>query len=97
MDSVVLFRDPFPILNGNFLNQGPDRNTRVIVFATDLALAPGETSSAVVVNLVDSSNKSFDVTAEDVRARDPRPERAENVDRAAGMVAAEEAFGAFSK
>lgn len=67
MDSVLLFRDPFPILNGNFLNQGSDRNTRVMVFATDLALAQGETSSSVVVNLIDSNSKSFDVAAEDVR------------------------------
>ncbi len=67
VDSVVLFRDPFVILNGNFLNQGSDRNTRVMVFATDLELAQGETSSAIVVNLVDSNNKTFDLAAEDVR------------------------------
>jgi hypothetical protein len=31
------------------------------------AIEPGESSSAVVVNLIDSNNQSYDVPAEDVR------------------------------
>ena len=38
-----------------------------MVFVNNLQLAPGETSSSVVVNLVDSGSQSFDVAAEDVR------------------------------
>jgi len=33
----------------------------------NLELAQGETSSAVVVNLIDSNNQSYDIPAEDVR------------------------------
>ena len=61
-------RDPFPVLNlSNLLNLGVDRNTRVIVYAMNLQLLPGENSSAVKVSLVDSNNQSYDIAAEDVR------------------------------
>jgi alpha-tubulin suppressor-like RCC1 family protein len=69
LDSLSFLRDPFPVVNlGDLLNQGADHNTRVIVFARNLALSPGETASAVIVNLVDSNNQSFDVFAERVVA-----------------------------
>lgn len=68
LDSVLLLKAPIPVINPtNLFTSGSDRNTRITVFATDLQLAPGETSSAVLVNLVDSANQSFDVAAEDVR------------------------------
>jgi hypothetical protein len=68
LDSVLFLRDPFPVVNGaDLLNLGSDRNTRVIIFAANLQLAQGETSSAVVVNLVDSNGLSYDIPAEDVR------------------------------
>ena len=68
LDSVLFLRDPFQVVNtSNQLNQGADRNTRIIVFVTNLQLAAGENSSAVTVNLFDSSNQNYDVTAEDVR------------------------------
>jgi hypothetical protein len=51
----------------NLLNQGTDRNTRVIVFVTNLQLAPSDFASVVRVNLVDNLGQSFDVGAEDVR------------------------------
>jgi hypothetical protein len=69
LDSMLALRDPFPVVNSlNLLNPGPDRNTRVILFVKNLQLGPGETSSAVVVRLVDSNNQTYDVAAEDVRA-----------------------------
>lgn len=69
LDSILFLRDPFPVINGaDLLNLGIDRNTRVVVFAMNLQLAQGETSSSVVVNLVDSNNQNHDVAAEDVRA-----------------------------
>lgn len=68
LDSVLFLRDPFLVLNvANLFVPGSDKNTRVIVFATDLQLEPGETASSVVVNLIDGSNRTFDVAAEDVR------------------------------
>ena len=68
LDSVLLTRDPFPVVNGaDLLNLGVDRNTRVMVFAMKLQLLQGETSSAVTVSLVDSNNHAFDIAAEDVR------------------------------
>lgn len=68
LDSMLFTRDPFPIVNVNNLLTRSDLNTRVILFMTNLQLAPGEVSSAVVVDLLDSSNVTFHVPAEDVRA-----------------------------
>jgi hypothetical protein len=69
LDLLTLFRDPFSILDGNnLLNVSADHNTRVLVFVRNLQLAPGETASAVVVNLVGSNSQNYDVPAEDVRA-----------------------------
>jgi N-acetylneuraminic acid mutarotase len=66
LDSSLFLRDPFPVVNGaNVFNQGADRNTRVIVFVSNLF--PAEPSSSVIVHLVDSNNQSYDVLAEDVR------------------------------
>lgn len=68
LDSLLLVRDPFQVLSiADWLSFGPDRNTRVTVFVANLQLNQGETSSAVVVNLIDSNNQSYDVPAEDVR------------------------------
>jgi outer membrane protein assembly factor BamB len=68
LDSVLLTRDPFPVVNAaDLLNLGVDRNTRVIVFAKNLQLLQGESSSAVTVSLVDSNNQSYNIAAEDVR------------------------------
>jgi hypothetical protein len=55
----------------DLFNQGMDRNTRVLVFVTNLQLAPGDVASTVRVVLVDSNGQSFDVGAEDVRAVPP--------------------------
>ena len=65
---MLFLRDPFPVVNGaDVLNQGSDRNTRVIIFVTNLQLAPGEPSAVVEVNLIDSNNQSYVIPAEDVR------------------------------
>jgi hypothetical protein len=42
-------------------------NTRVILFARNLQLNPGEPVSAVVVRLIGSNNQIFNVAADDVR------------------------------
>lgn len=68
LDSLLFLRDPFPVINGaNLLNLGTDRNTRVILFVSNLELQQGETSSSVIVSLIDSNNQSQEIPAEDVR------------------------------
>ena len=69
LDSVLLIRDPFRVQSAaGWLDLGSDRNTRVMVFATNVTLNPGETASAVTVDLTDALNQSFiNIAAEDVR------------------------------
>jgi len=67
-DSMLFLRDPFHVQSvANWLDLGPDRNTRVLVFVANLKLNLGETAAAVVVRLIDSNSQSYDVVAEDVR------------------------------
>jgi len=69
LDALLFTRDPFPVQTvASWWNYGADKNTRVMIFASNLFLNPGETASAVVIHLVDANNQSFDVAAEDVRA-----------------------------
>lgn len=70
IDALWFLRDPFPVISPMDLppfNSGPDKNTRVIVFVTNLQLAQGETASSVRVLLIDSNGQTYDVGAEDVR------------------------------
>jgi hypothetical protein len=68
LDATLLFRDPFPVLSpDNLLNQKPDKNTRVVLFITNLQLVQGEAPSSVMVNLIGSNNESYNLPAEDVR------------------------------
>jgi hypothetical protein len=67
-DSILHLRDPFLVLNpANLLGPAADRNTRVVIFVTNLSLSPGEPASSVTVNLVDSNSQSHNLAAEDVR------------------------------
>lgn len=68
LDATLFFRDPFPVVNPlNLLNQGPDKNTRVVLLVADLQLLQGESASSVIVNLTASNNEAHNVPAEDVR------------------------------
>jgi len=68
-ESLLLTRDPFRVESiAGWFNLPPGQNTLVMIFAQNLRLNQGETASAVVVNLVDGNNQSFDVPAADVRA-----------------------------
>ena len=68
-ESLLHTRDPFRVESiVNWWNLPPGQNTLVMIFAQNLTLNPGETSSDVIVNLVDGNNQSFDVPAADVRA-----------------------------
>jgi hypothetical protein len=62
LDSFLLVRDPFPVVDMLL-----GLNRRVMIFASNLPLVQGDTSAAVVVNLIDSNNKTYDIPAEDVR------------------------------
>ena len=68
LDALLFLRDPFPVINAaNPFNSSTDRNTRVLLFVTNLQLLQNETASAVTVNFIDSTNSSYDIPAEDVR------------------------------
>jgi pimeloyl-ACP methyl ester carboxylesterase len=68
LDSVLFVRDPFKVVDpANLLNTNVDRNTRLVIFVTNLQLGAGDPSSSVVVNLVDSNGIGYDIPAEDVR------------------------------
>jgi hypothetical protein len=68
LDSILLLRDPFPVVSeAAWLNLGSDRNTRVMIFVTNLQLAQGEPFASVVVSLIDGGNQIYDIAAEDVR------------------------------
>jgi len=67
LDSILFLRDPFPITSAaEWLDLGADRNTRVVLFATNLNLT-NEPSSAIVISLVGSNSQSYEIPAEDVR------------------------------
>jgi len=69
VDSLFFTRDPFPVKSSfGWFGLPVGQNTIVMIFAQNLRLNPGETSAAVVVNLVDGNNQMFDVPAADVRA-----------------------------
>jgi hypothetical protein len=68
-DSFLFTRDSFSVKRkAGWFNFPAGQNTIVMIFAQNLRLNPGQTASAVVVNLVDANNQIFDVAAADVRA-----------------------------
>jgi choice-of-anchor B domain-containing protein len=68
LDATLFSRDPFPVVNThNLLNQGPDKNTRVVLLVSNLQLVQGETASSVIVNLTGSNNEAYNLPAEDIR------------------------------
>jgi hypothetical protein len=68
LDSVLFLRDPFLVFNdNNLLAPANDRNTRLVVFATNLPFVSGDPASSVVIELTDSSNVFYAINAEDVR------------------------------
>jgi sugar lactone lactonase YvrE len=65
LDSILLIRDPFPVVNSaNLINPVSDPNTRLVIFVINMPIVP---ASSVVVNLIDSNNQSANVTPQDVR------------------------------
>jgi len=69
LDSILAIRDPLRIVGiPEWISTGIDRNTRVVLFARNLQLNPGESSSAVFVRFTGSNSQIFEVPAQDVRA-----------------------------
>jgi uncharacterized protein (TIGR03437 family) len=62
LDSVTMFRDPFPLTNP--FNFSGDSRTRVSFFALNLDLLPGETESAVTARAEDSMLNVYPMTVE---------------------------------
>ncbi|HEU4713142.1 MAG TPA: FG-GAP-like repeat-containing protein [Pyrinomonadaceae bacterium] len=68
VDSLWFTRDPFPVISTiDLFGQGLDKNTRVLVFVTNLQLAPNDPASTVKITLVDSAGQTHENGAEDVR------------------------------
>jgi hypothetical protein len=68
LDATLFLRDPFQVINeGNFFTQPNDRNTRVILFGSNLSLDPNEPPSTIKVHLIDANGLTFEVAVEDAR------------------------------
>jgi len=65
VDSILLLRDPFPVVNSaNLINPVSDPNTRLMIFVINMPIVP---ASSVVVNLIDGNSQSYNITPQDVR------------------------------
>ena len=62
LDSVLFTMQPFSVVNT--LNFSPDQRTRVLLFAANLELLPGEDLSAVGAQAVDSQNIVYPLSVE---------------------------------
>jgi hypothetical protein len=65
LDSVLLTRDPFPLVNVNYF--GTDNRTRIKLLVVDFDLFSGETLSMISVQGIDNSAITHDLPVEDVR------------------------------
>ena len=67
LDAIFALRDPFRVVSiPEWFPTGPDKNTRIALFAQNLQLNPGEPPSAVSVRFTASNNQAFEVGAEAV-------------------------------
>src|SRR6185503_11291399 len=65
-DSVTMARDPFPLTTA--FNFSSDNRTRVMLFATNLTLGPGENASSIVARAEDAQLNTYPMTVEFVGA-----------------------------
>jgi len=65
LDSVLLTRDPFPVVNANYF--GSEKHTRIKLLLVDLDLFNGETMSIISVQGIDNSAIVHDLPVEDMR------------------------------
>jgi hypothetical protein len=64
LDSVTAMAEPFPPLQGVNFNLNGDQHTRVMLFATNLTLLPGEDASVVTAEAEDGALLSYPLTVE---------------------------------
>lgn len=64
LHSVLFNREPFEVRTP--INLSSDHRTRIMLFATNLELLPGETPSAITIRGVDSRGNSYDLAVEQV-------------------------------
>jgi glucose/arabinose dehydrogenase len=62
LDSVTLVRDPFPLIDP--FNLSSDNRTRVMIFATNLALGPGEGATSITARGEDPQFMTYPLTVE---------------------------------
>ncbi len=62
LDSVIMMRDPFPLVT--ILNLSFDQRTRVMLFAINVELMPGENSSVVTAQAEDSQHRVYQLPVE---------------------------------
>ena len=62
LDSVSMFRDPFSL--STIHNFSPDQRTRLMLFAMNASLMPGETASVVTCQAEDSQHRVLSVPVE---------------------------------
>lgn len=62
LDSVTWVRDPFPLVTAH--NFSPDQRTRLMLFARNVELQPGESASVVTAECEDSVSRVFPLTIE---------------------------------
>jgi hypothetical protein len=65
VDSLTFQRDPFPLLNNDYL--GNDKRTRIKLLLVDLELFSGETLSVISAQGIDQSQVSHNLPVEDLR------------------------------
>ena len=65
VDSLTFQRDPFPLLNNDYL--GNDKRTRIKLLLVDLELFSGETLSVISAQGIDQSQVSYNLPVEDLR------------------------------
>lgn len=71
LDSVMQMREPFPLTSS--IQLGSDKRTRVMLFAMNLSLQPGETASAVSADAEDGAHRIYALTVEYVGAVPEQP------------------------
>lgn len=64
LDSVFWTREPFQL--NSVVSLGPDSRTRVMLFAMNFDLLPGETASAVTATAEDAAHHIYPLTVESV-------------------------------
>ena len=64
LESVSRLREPFPLVSPSFV--GPDRRTRVLLFATNVDLYAGEGANAFTAEAEDSERRAHPLTVEHV-------------------------------